>query len=264
MQRRPFVLGNWKLNKSVAEARAFLSAFRLHAPRTQVEVLVAPPATALASLASEGAAEAFALCGQDAHDVDAGAFTGALSAPLLKDAGASWLLVGHSERRKHFGESIEMTARKVAAGGRAGLGIVLCVGEAAAKKAVGEGGPTASDAARAEVERQLAGALASPSPPEQLVVAYEPGWAIGTAQSAEPTAVAAMHRHIRGWLRQSWGAGQAEMARVVYGGGVQPAAVAALLREPEVDGLLVGKASLSAGSFASIVAAMHQARLFSA
>jgi triosephosphate isomerase len=236
---------NWKMHLGPDEARAYLKAFRArYNRRERHEVWFFPPAVSLEASAQAVRERSDLLVGaQDIYWEPKGAYTGALSAPLALQAGARATLVGHSERRQLFGETDDDTRRKVAAAGAAGLVPLLCVGETLAERDAGH--------TLAVVARQLAGALGAVDRAalSRVIVAYEPVWAIGTGRNATPADAAAVHRDIRAWLQ---GRGSAS-PRVLYGGSVNAKNVAALLAEPELDGVLVGGASLDPEGWAQLV-----------
>jgi triosephosphate isomerase len=236
---------NWKMHLGPDEARAYLKTFRArYNRRERQDVWFFPPAVSLEAAAQAVRERGDLLVGaQDLYWEPKGAFTGALSAPLVLQAGARATLVGHSERRQLFGETDDDTRRKVAAAGAAGLVPLLCVGETLAERDAGH--------TLAVVVRQLAGGLGPVDRValSRVVVAYEPVWAIGTGRNATPGDAAAVHREIRAWLQ---GRGSAS-PRVLYGGSVNAKNVAALLAEPELDGVLVGGASLDPESWAQLV-----------
>jgi triosephosphate isomerase len=237
------IAGNWKMNGTAALAEAIATPLALAADELACELLVCPPATLLAWTAQLLHGSKVAVGGQDCHAKPAGAHTGDVSALMLRDAGAAWVILGHSERRADHGESDALVRAKALAAAVAGLSAIVCVGETEAQRVAGE--------AEAVVSAQLAGSL-----PEGFagVVAYEPVWAIGTGRSATEADVAAMHLHIRKALRRLLGDGGAGM-RILYGGSVKPGNAAALLAVAEVGGALVGGASLDGGDFLTIARA---------
>jgi triosephosphate isomerase len=237
------IAGNWKMNGTVALAEAIATPLA-EAAGLGCELLVCPPATVLAWTAQLLHGSGVAVGGQDCHAKPSGAHTGDISAAMLRDSGASWVIIGHSERRADHGESDAMVHAKALAAIGAGLTPIVCVGETVAQRLAGQ--------QYAVVEAQLAGSL-----PDGFagVVAYEPVWAIGTGRSATEADVAAMHAHIRTALARRLGAGGAAM-RILYGGSVKPSNAAALLAVPEVGGALVGGASLEAGDFLAIARAV--------
>jgi triosephosphate isomerase (TIM) len=249
-QRRKLVAGNWKMNMlhedGLALARELahraVAAQRAAAEHLACELLICPPATLLAVLGEETTGSNILLGGQDCHAAAKGAHTGDLSAEMLKDAGCSHVIVGHSERRSDHGESDEAVRAKAEAAQRAGLVAIVCVGESEAERVAGD--------ALVVVGRQLAGSIPPGMGAADLVVAYEPVWAIGTGRTPTAADVAEMHAHIR----QRLAASVADPAgiRILYGGSVKPGNAGELLAIADVDGALVGGASLAAGDFWAI------------
>ncbi len=244
MTRRKLVAGNWKMNGDRA-ALAELTAIAAAAQAAgAVDVAIAVPATLIAPAVA--LVPGFAIGAEDVHPADRGAHTGCISAPMLKEAGATFSIVGHSERRADNGETDTQVKAKAEALHRAGLGAILCVGETLAERDAGQ--------AVAVVTRQLAGSLPDGAAAGWLSIAYEPVWAIGTGRTPTVADVAAMHGAIRAKLRALVGA-EADALRVLYGGSVTAQNAAGLLRAGDVDGALVGGASLTAAKFVPIVAA---------
>jgi len=235
------IAGNWKMNGLRTEAAALAAALQGGAPGC--DLLVCPPATVLAEVARLLAGTAVMVGGQDCHASASGAHTGDVSAPMLRDAGAGWVILGHSERRQDHGEMDVAVRHKAVAAAAAGLVPVVCVGETAAERERGH--------AERVVGRQLAGSV---PPGFAGVVAYEPVWAIGTGLVPTEADVAAMHAFIRAQLVADLGAAGAGL-RILYGGSVKPGNAAALLGLPNVDGALVGGASLNATDFLAIATA---------
>ena len=237
--------GNWKMNHGPAAATQFLTTFLAHYPRQYDRTMIFfPSAVAVAAAAREVKHRPDIGVGvQNIHWEDKGAFTGELSASMAREAGASYALVGHSERRHIFGETDDETARKCAAAQRAGLTPLLCVGEKLDERERGE--------AETVVSRQLRAGLAQLQTGGGLLLAYEPVWAIGTGKNATPDDAGAMHQHIRGELRALLG-DRGSGAPILYGGSVTAGNVASLLRAPDVDGVLVGGASLQPGTWSAI------------
>ena len=233
---RALIAGNWKMNGRLADAERIAAPLRAPAEALRCDLLVCPPATLLATVAQRLAGSAVAVGAQDCHAAPDGAHTGDLSAAMLRDAGASWVILGHSERRADHGETDARVRAKVAAALAAGLAPIVCVGETEVERL--------AVAHLAVVRRQLAGSL-----PDGFagVVAYEPVWAIGTGRTPGIADVAEMH----GAIRAAVGPG----VRILYGGSVKPANAAALLAVPEVGGALVGGASLDAADFLAIARA---------
>jgi len=245
------VAGNWKMHKTAAEAQALARELRnaLGVVRDQVEVVLAPPFTALYPVGKALEDSNLYLAAQNCHAEAQGAFTGEVSAPMLKDVGCRYVILGHSERRQLFGETDEGVNRKVKAVFAAGLLPIVCVGETLQER---EGGRTLE-----VVSRQLAGGLAGldAAAAARAVIAYEPVWAIGTGKTATSAQAQEVHAHIRGWVAQAFGKEVAAAVRIQYGGSVKPDNAAELLGQPDVDGALVGGASLKAADFAAIVKA---------
>jgi len=235
---RKLIAGNWKMFGTLAMAGAWANAVRGAA--IPVDALVCPPAPLVSLMAHALLGSTVAVGGQDCHAADEGAHTGDVSAPMLRDAGATHVIVGHSERRADHGETDAGVRAKAVAAARAGLLPIVCVGETEAERDAG--------AAQEVVGRQLTGSL-----PDGFagVVAYEPVWAIGTGRTPTAADVAAMHAFIRQTLEQRFGSHGAGL-RVLYGGSVKPANAAELLAVPNVDGALVGGASLKADDFLAI------------
>ena len=247
--RTPVLAANWKMHKTVDAAAAFTDAFLPRvAEIADVEIVLAPPFIALAPVAEACRATRVGVAGQDLYWEAEGAYTGEVSAGMLAAAGASHVIIGHSERRQLFGEDDAGVARKVRAAVDAGLTPIVCVGETLAQRESGD--------APAVLARQLEGGLAGLTPREvtALIVAYEPVWAIGTGRTATPDQAQRAHAHLRQRLVLGADAEAATHCRIIYGGSVKPANARALSTEADVDGALVGGASLDAASFAEIVA----------
>ena len=244
MARRKYVVGNWKMNgtaAAIAEAQAIFTAAGDH---RAVDVALCPPFTLIGAMAA--AAPSAAVGGQDCHSAASGAFTGSVAAPMLADAGATLVIVGHSERREGCGESDADVRAKAEAGLAAGLSVILCVGE---PREVRESGGAID-----YVLAQIAGSVPDDFAAEGLAIAYEPIWAIGTGLVPTVADVAAMHGAIRGALAARFGS-KAEEMRLLYGGSVNGDNAAELLDAGDVDGALVGGASLTAAKFVPIVSA---------
>jgi triosephosphate isomerase len=249
-RRVPFVAANWKMHMTREPAeRLAREVARALAEVRGVEVAICPPATALDAVGRALAGTPLLLGGQTMHDEPKGAFTGEISAPMLLDMGCRCVILGHSERRQYFGETDEMVARKVRAALASGLMPIVCVGERLAEREAGR----ADAVVGAQVEAVLGGVGERPEAP--VVVAYEPVWAIGTGRTAtgdEANRIAAL---IRRGVAANCGAALADSVRILYGGSVKPDNIAEFLGQPEVDGALVGGASLDAAQFAVIVRA---------
>lgn len=251
MSRKAFIAGNWKMNNSVADALALAREVRtaVSMVRDRVDIAIAPPFTALHPVARALEDSNVLLAAQNCHAAESGAFTGEVSAPMLKEVGCSYVIVGHSERRQLFGETDAAVNRKVAAVLKAGMLPIICVGETLDER---EGGKTLT-----VVESQVRGCLAGFGPSEgaTFVIAYEPVWAIGTGKTATARQAQEVHAHIRSVLTGLWGAPTAGQVRIQYGGSVKADNAAELLSQPDIDGALVGGASLKAADFAAIVKA---------
>jgi triosephosphate isomerase (TIM) len=241
MARRPLVAGNWKMNGLAASIGELKSIIAGAPSLPNVDLLICPPATLVASFAVVALGSGVAIGGQDCHTEAAGAYTGDISAEMLRDAGAQAVIVGHSERRHYHGETDATVRAKALAARRAGLIPIVCVGETRAER---HGGRT-----REVVRRQLDSSL--PDAAGNMVIAYEPVWAIGTGVTPTATDIGDIHDFIRGRLSSRFGeAGQG--ARLLYGGSVKPANAKELLAVENVDGALVGGSSLSANEFLAI------------
>jgi triosephosphate isomerase len=242
------VAGNWKMFHGGPTGVALAEAVCELAPDVRhVDLVIAPPFTALAACAHECAGKYVGVAGQNFYPKDSGPFTGEVSAPMLVDAGCEWVIVGHSERRQHFGETDESVASKVSAALAAGLTPIACVGETLGER---EAGRTLE-----VVERHVRAFLAVIAGVDRPVaIAYEPVWAIGTGKNAGPAEAQEVHAAIRGWLGKS-AAPLAARTRVLYGGSVKPDNARDLAAMPDVDGFLVGGASLDAASFGAIARA---------
>jgi len=248
--RTPFVVGNWKLHKTIAESLALVTELKNQLGAVKgVAVGVAPVFTALHAVAKRLEGSPIVTCAQNCHWELSGAWTGEVSASLAGDAGAAWVIVGHSERRQFFGDTSEGVGKKARAVLAAGLGAIICVGESLAER---DGGRTL-----AVVDDQLTGALAGipATSAGKLVIAYEPVWAIGTGRTASPAQAQEVYAHIRTRLAERLGAGAADTIRIQYGCSVKPSNAESLLAEPDIDGALVGGASLEAADFIAIVKA---------
>jgi triosephosphate isomerase len=251
--RRPLVAGNWKMYKGPQAARDLARAVRRGWEEsggarggTTPEILLCPPFVSLAAVAAELAGGTVALGAQNLHWEREGAFTGEVSGPMLKEAGATWVIVGHSERRQHFGETDETIRLRVGAALEAGLRVIVCVGETLDERETG--------GTEAVVRRQVSAGLAGIAGPdwERLVIAYEPVWAIGTGRTATPETAGEVHSALRSLVRDRAGDEVAQALRILYGGSVKPDNAASLFAVPDIDGGLVGGASLDPESFLQI------------
>jgi triosephosphate isomerase len=246
---RPLVAGNWKmngLNASLVEAVSVRDALRGPLAEINADVMVAPPATLIASFAAAAAGSPLRIGAQDCHAKPSGAHTGDIAAEMLKDAGASAVILGHSERRADHGETSADVKAKAAAAHRAGLVAIVCIGETQGERAAG--------ATLNVVSRQLKNSLPDGTTAANTVIAYEPVWAIGTGLTPTPSDIEAVHTAIRRDLSETEGEEGTKM-RILYGGSVKPDNATALMAIPNVNGALVGGASLKARDFLAIVRA---------
>src|SRR5262245_23246813 len=248
---RPLIAGNWKMNGLQHSATELASVIEGAGPlATRTDLLVCPPATLIAGFATRARNSPVAIGAQDCHAEPSGAFTGDISAEMLKDVGTTAVIVGHSERRTYHKETDAEVRAKAQAAWRAGLTAIVCIGETEAERRAGQ--------TIAVVERQLAGSLPDGATPANLVVAYEPVWAIGTGLTPTAADVAEVHAFIRKQLAARYGAA-GEGMRILYGGSVKPSNAAELLTIANVDGALVGGASLKADDFLGIARARQSA-----
>ncbi len=246
--RKPMVVANWKMHGTLAEARVLAAQVRDGLRRTRgVEVVLCPPFTALAAVADALAGSAIGLGAQNCHWEASGAFTGEVSAAMLVELGCRLVVLGHSERRQHLGEADHQVNLKVRAALHHRLVPLLCVGESAHERSQGLTFTTVEGQLRAGLEG------VSPDAMGRCIVAYEPIWAIGTGVNATPAQASEVHGYLRGLLSELAYKEVAQAVRILYGGSVKPENAAELLREPEIDGALVGGASLQAATFVGIV-----------
>jgi len=241
-QRKPLIAGNWKMHKTLAETVAFVRDLRARAlPLDAVDALICPPYTALAAAHEALAGSGVALGAQNVCWAEQGAFTGEISAPMLVELGVSWVVIGHSERRAYFGELDERINEKIRAALAHGITPIVAVGETAEEHAAG----AAVDRVRDQITVAFAGI--APADVARCVVAYEPIWAIGTGSADSPPEANAIMRAIRAAVRGL------EDVRMLYGGSVKPDNIAAFVAQPDIDGGLVGGASLDPASFAALL-----------
>ena len=246
--RRRVIAGNWKMFKTQAETRAFFTSFiPLAARSTHCDIVVAPPFTAISTAVEATKNTNIAISAQDAYWEKEGAFTGEISPGMLVEAGCRYVIIGHSERRQFFGETDETVAKKTKAALAAGLIPIVCVGESLAHR---ESGQT-----HHICKSQFNGGVAALTPDEfsRILIAYEPVWAIGTGRTATPEIAAEVHRFLRQCAAEKFSTAHASALRILYGGSVKPDNIQGLMAQEELDGALVGGASLDAKSFASIV-----------
>jgi triosephosphate isomerase (TIM) len=246
--RTPFIAANWKMYKTVHEAVVFVKEFRkLVDDVSDVEIVVAPPFTALRAVAEAARHSNVGVAGQNLHWEREGAFTGEVSAAMIKEAGAEFVIIGHSERRRLFGETDAIVNRKLGAAIAAQLTPIVCIGETLEERDRHE--------TLAVLDRQITQGLDSVTADQiaAMVIAYEPVWAIGTGRNATPEQAAEAHAHIRSRLRQWFGGDAADQCHIIYGGSVKPDNIRELASLADVDGALVGGASLEVRTFREIV-----------
>jgi triosephosphate isomerase len=250
MARRPFIAGNWKMNKGPLDAdRLSAELKRALADQTAVDVAVAPPAISIPAVAQRLQHTGVSVAGQDLHPNESGAHTGHLSGEMLRQAGCAYVIIGHSERRQHDMETDSLIAKKVQAAFRAGLLPILCVGETLEQRESGQADAVVTDQLAIALQGLPADQVAS------LTLAYEPVWAIGTGKTASPEQAQDVHATIRSWLGSHFPEYVSRQIRIQYGGSVKPGNAASLLAQPDIDGALVGGAALSADSFVAIIKA---------
>jgi len=246
--RHPIIAGNWKMFKTRSETSAFFDALIPQIQNVEhCDIVVAPPFTALSAAADEADGTRVAVAAQDVHWEKEGAFTGEISVRMLLDAGCTYTIVGHSERRQFFGETDETVEKKTRAGIAGGLNVIACVGETLSERDAGQALDT--------VQRQVRNGLGrlTEANLSHIIVAYEPVWAIGTGRTATPEIAAEMHAAIRKTFAEIYNEAAADALRILYGGSVKPENITALMKEKDIDGALVGGASLDAASFAAII-----------
>ena len=246
--RRRVIAGNWKMFKTQAETRAFFAAFApLVSASNHCDIVVAPPFTAIPAAVDAAKNTNIAISAQDVFWEKEGAFTGQVSTGMLVEAGCRYVIIGHSERRQFFGETDESVAKKTKAALAAGLTPIVCVGETLAHR---ESGQT-----HHICKSQFTGGIGALTPEEfsRILIAYEPVWAIGTGRTATPEIAADVHRFLRQLAAERFSAAHASALRILYGGSVKPDNIQGLMAQEELDGALVGGASLDARSFAAIV-----------
>jgi triosephosphate isomerase len=245
--RVKLLAGNWKMNKTSADLEPFFAGLGGGFPADRVEVMIAAPFTLLATARELAEPRGIRVAAQNVHWESSGAFTGEVSLPMLKDIGVSATLIGHSERRQYFAETDQTVSKKVRAALAAGVTPVVCVGETLEERERNE-----TDRV---VRRQVLAALEGLDAPRDLVIAYEPVWAIGTGRTATNAQAQEVHAHIRKIVDERFGAAAAESMRILYGGSANPGNIQGLLAERDIDGALVGGASLKAADFGAMVKA---------
>ena len=243
--RKPVMAGNWKMYKTAAETTSFFEKFT--PASTDAEIVICPPFVNIPAAVAAANNTSIGIGAQDVFWLKEGAYTGEVSAPMLVAAGCRWVIIGHSERRQYFHETEETVFKKTVAALDAGLIPIVCLGERLEERE--------ANATEAVCGAQFAGGLGGLTPEQfaKVVIAYEPVWAIGTGKTATPEMAAAAHQFIRGEIRSTFGASLADDCRILYGGSVKPDNVKGLMAQEEIDGALVGGASLDPQSFASIV-----------
>lgn len=246
--RTPVIAGNWKMNMTVAEAVRLVNEIRygLRNPGN-VDVVVAPPSTAIFSVASLLKDSYIGVAAQNIHWEESGAFTGEVAAMFVKEAGADYVIIGHSERRQYFGETDETVNKKIKSALKNNLTPIVCVGETLDEREAGR--------ADEVIKRQIADGLAGLTENEAagLLIAYEPVWAIGTGKTATPEEAEAVHAMIRNFVAAEFSRSATDTVRILYGGSMKPSNCRELLRQPDIDGGLIGGASLKADDFIEII-----------
>jgi triosephosphate isomerase (TIM) len=248
MGRLPFIAGNWKMNKTVGEALDLVRELKTAISGVkEVEVAVAPPFTALHDVHKELEGSSIRLAAQNLYWEEKGAFTGEISPLMLKEVGCQYVIIGHSERRQFFGELDETVSRRIKAALAHGLKVIFCIGETLGERGEGK--------TFAVIERQMEGGLKELGDKDlkNITIAYEPVWAIGTGRTATPEQAEEVHRFIRGKVKSLYSRDVSEETRIQYGGSVTPENIKGLMNQPDIDGALVGGASLKAESFSKIV-----------
>jgi triosephosphate isomerase len=246
--RRPLIAGNWKMYKTGSEAVDFVKTFKpVAAEISDVEIMIAPPFTALDLVAREIGTADIQLGAQNLHWHPEGAYTGEIAAGMLTAAGCRYVIIGHSERRQYFGETDETVNLKIEAAMRAGLAPVLCIGETESQRDAGE----TFSVLDKQVQNGLKGQLSEKL--ESLVVAYEPVWAIGTGKTATKEQAQEVHQYLRQRFSELFDGDFAQSLRILYGGSVKPSNIKDLMAMPDIDGALVGGASLDPDSFGQLV-----------
>ncbi len=248
MARLPFIAGNWKMNNTVGEALDLVRKLKKAVSDVKgVEVGVAPPFTALYAVHKELEGTSIQLAGQNLYWEEKGAFTGEISPLMLKESGCQYVIIGHSERRQFFGESDETVNRRIKAALAHGLRVIFCVGETLRERE--------EEKTFSVIERQLEGGVKELDGQKigEMVIAYEPVWAIGTGKTATPERAEEVHGFIRGKIEKLYSREISENVRIQYGGSVTPDNIKSLMNQPDIDGALVGGASLKAESFSKIV-----------
>ncbi len=247
MNRIPLIVGNWKMHKTSGESSAFVSALSEEIGAIQRRVFLAVPSTAIETASHAAKGTRISIGGQNMHDHREGAFTGEISGHMLKSAGASFVILGHSERRQYFAETNAFIHRKLLSALQEGLIPIVCIGELLEERERGD------DEKVLKVQLEECLSQLSQAQVKEVVLAYEPVWAIGTGKAATPEMAQNIHSFIRGWLETRFGLDCAEKMCLLYGGSVKPDNIASLMQQTDIDGVLVGGASLNVKMFAQIV-----------
>lgn len=242
MVRTPLVVGNWKMYKTSAAARDFISVLRKESIPADRKVFLAVPFPAIESAIDAAKGSAISIGAQNMHDQEEGAFTGEVSGRMLKSSGAAFVLLGHSERRQHFAETNDFIHRKLVRALEEGLMPILCIGEFLEER---------ESVLKLQLEEGLQ--KISSEQAAEIAIAYEPVWAIGTGKTATPELAQSVHHFIRSWLNERFGRECAQKISLLYGGSVKPDNIGSLMQQPDIDGVLVGGASLDVKSFVQIV-----------
>ncbi len=247
MTRPTIIAGNWKMHKTIREATRFIEVLRLKMAKSTSKVLIAPPFTAITGCVEAAKGSGILIGAQNMSDSDEGAFTGEISARMLKDAGATFVILGHSERRSHFGETNEHIHHKLKRAVKEEIPAIVCIGESEKERESGR--------SHAVLEKQIDGCLGllSSEELENLILAYEPVWAIGTGKTATPQIAQDTHKAIRTYLTKRWDDDFANSVSILYGGSVKPENITSLINQPDIDGALIGGASLDVEAFTQMV-----------
>lgn len=248
--RRPVIAGNWKMNGLHEDGLALAKAVAAQAQQFDCDIVVCPPSTLLREIASVTADTGLGVGAQDCHQAANGAFTGDISAEMVRDTGATYAIIGHSERREYHNETDEIVKAKVKAAHTAGLVAIVCVGETEGQRDSGQTMSVIAD--------QIEGGLPDTADAENIIIAFEPVWAIGTGRTASPEDAQEIHQHIRTVVSDRLGSAVGEAMRVLYGGSMKPANAADLLAQPDIDGGLIGGASLKSSDFLAIAEAVSK------
>lgn len=248
--RRPVIAGNWKMNCLRADGFALAEAVAAQAGQVDCDLVICPPATLLHSVHELVGETALGLGAQDCHYKDSGAFTGNISPTMIKDAGCSYVILGHSERREYHGETDADVQAKAKAAQQEGLVAIICVGETETQRDAGD--------TMTVISEQIKGSIPADSTFENTVIAYEPVWAIGTGRTASPEEAQEVHQHIRKELASALGEDFAAATRILYGGSMKPGNASDLLAQADIDGGLIGGASLNSADFLAIANAVSK------